>query len=454
MRMRRLAPVIVLVVLLAVGCSSEPRGFRAADASVPAKPNFVFILTNDLSNDLLMRHRADYPNIARLANRGTTFENAFVTTSLCCPSRATTLRGQYSHNHRVFTNLPPLGGMERFNELGREKSTLATWLTRTYRVGLAGRYLNGYEKPPPPGWDKFYGGAGPGYHTDRYSEQAAEFIRKTGNEPFFLWVGTKAPHVPANPAPRHADAFPGLTAPRPPSFDEADVSDKPSWVRERASITGEQADEIDALYRKQAQSMLAVDEMVGRIVKVLREKGELSRTYIVFTSDNGWKMGEHRLVFGKWTAYEEDIHMPLIVRGPGVPEGETLPHLVLNNDLAPTFADLAGAKTPSFVDGRSLKPLLNGTPPTEEDWRRGFLVEAVSSEGAGRPAYAGVRTRDMLYVEYTTGERELYDLRADPYQLTSLHDDPAYADERAALSERLEALKGCAAEGCRTAEGP
>jgi len=221
--------------------------------------------------------------------------------------------------------------------------------------------------------------------------------------------------------------------------------------------------------------MLAVDEMIGRLVDALKESGELDNTYLLFTSDNGWHAGEHRLTTGKWTAYEEDIRVPLIVRGPGVPEGQTLPHLVLNNDLAPTFADLGGAETPEFVDGRSLVPLLGDDPPSVENWRQAFLVEAATELGStripllsgdqlpedlrhtpredwGRPGIEAIRTEDHLYAEYGNGERELYDLSEDPYQL----DNRYGADDLELLPRlrgRLAALRGCSAAACRVAEG-
>jgi arylsulfatase A-like enzyme len=228
------------------------------------------------------------------------------------------------------------------------------------------------------------------------------------------------------------------------------------------------------LYRDRLRSMLAVDEMVGRLMDALEESGELDDTYVFFTSDNGWHAGEHRLTTGKWTAYEEDIHVPLIVRGPGVPAGLTLPHLVLNNDLAPTFAGLAGVDPPGFVDGRSLEPLLRDDPPPTEEWRTAFLVEAATELGPtavpplsgdplpenwrrlpreywGRPGLEAVRREDMLYVEYGDGGRELYDLGRDPHQLTNRYEtaDPELLQ---GLQGRLESLRTCSGSGCRAAE--
>jgi len=215
------------------------------------------------------------------------------------------------------------------------------------------------------------------------AEKAIGYVRRASDDeaPFFMWVGTQAPHAPANPAARHEGAFPDARLPRARSFDERDVSDKPGWVRDNPPLGEERIASMQDLYAERLRSMLAVDEMVGRLVDALEETGEMDNTYVFFTSDNGWHAGEHRLNTGKWTAYEEDIRVPLIVSGPGVPEGETLPHMVLNNDLAPTFADLAGADPPKFVDGRSLEPLLEGHPPPKEDWRSAFLVEAATELG-------------------------------------------------------------------------
>ncbi len=277
--------------------------------------------------------------------------------------------------------------------------------------------------------------------------------------------------------------------PRPPSFDEKDISDKPTWVSDNPSLSLEQKRYMEKLHRKRLQSMLAVDDMVGDLVKALHDSGELDNTYIVFTSDNGFHLGQHRLGAGKWTPYEEDIRIPLVVSGPGVPEGEILQHMVLNNDLAPTFADLAGAETPSFVDGRSLKPLLTDDPTPLKDWRQRLLIEAVAERGAerstfvnesevtplltgdplpndwrkssamtaqssdewGRPWMKALRTNNYLYVEYKTGEHELYDLRKDPYELHNMYASASLELEQR-LEAQLDALRQCSAEECRMAE--
>jgi arylsulfatase A-like enzyme len=305
-----------------------------------------------------------------------------------------------------------------------------------------------------------------------------------------MWLGPKAPHQPASSAPRHSEEFKGVKLPKTPSFNEKDVSDKPDWIRDNPRLGTDQVAYMEELRRKRLRSMLAVDDMIGDLFEALREAGELDNTYIFFTSDNGFHLGQHRLGAGKWTAYEEDIRVPLIVRGPGVPEGRTLQHMVLNNDLAPTFADLAGAEAPGFVDGRSLVPLLDDDPTPIEDWRQRFLIEAVAERGTtqissflnesevrplvtgdplpnnwrrtsaaaertsqewGRPWLKALRTEDYLYVEYKTGERELYDLGKDPHQLDNEYGSAA-PELKLRLEQELDALRQCSAQDCRVAE--
>ncbi len=514
----RAALLLVFACLLA-GCLPTAQGQPPPEPQQeePERPNVILIMTDDAAaGDLKYM-----PNLREeMVEGGTTFENAFVTNSLCCPSRATALRGQYVHNHQVLSNEPPRGGFEKFRFLGHEDSTMATWLQEEgYRTSFFGKYMNGYaETHVPPGWDEWYGISGnflsstlnenghmvdydpDQYHTDDVlSDKASDYVERTAgadppffatDRPFLMWLGTKAPHQPATPAPRHEDTLENLELPKPPSFNEKDVRDKPRWVQDNPPLSPDQVAYMDELHRKRLQSMMAVDDMVGDLFDSLRESGELENTYVIFTSDNGFHLGQHRLGAGKWTAYEEDIRVPLVVRGPGVPEGEKLPHLVLNNDLAPTFADLAGADPPEFVDGRSLAPLLDETPTPEEEWRQRFLVEAVaerdsvprppfvnesqvrplltgdplprdwrltsagradSSEEWGRPWLKALRTEDHLFVEYKTGEHELYDLNKDPYQLENYH-DRAPEDLLRRLNSQLDSLRQCEAQDCRTAE--
>jgi N-acetylglucosamine-6-sulfatase len=282
--------------------------------------------------------------------------------------------------------------------------------------------------------------------------KATDFIRRAAADglPFFMYLAPYAPHQPATPAPRHAEAFAGVTAPRPPSFNEADVSDKPAWVQSRPLLTATQIAQLDLLYRKRLQSLLAVEDLLEQLIQTLLATHQLRHTYILFTSDNGFHLGQHRLPAGKNTAYEEDLRVPLLVRGPGVPAGRVLEHLAVNIDLAPTFAELAGAVAPEFLDGRSLVPLLGPHPPPLASWRQAFLLESGFRTGAR--VFQGLRTTTHTYVEYVnTGERELYDMVDDPDQLHSLHDtaEPALL---AQLAARLAQLRTCAGAACRTAE--
>jgi arylsulfatase A-like enzyme len=410
-----------------------------------------------------------------LADQGTTVSNFFVSLALCCPSRASILRGQYAHNTQIFTNAPPGGGFEKFRNLGHEESTVATWLRDGgYRTVLLGKYLNGYPLTThvPPGWDEWYGVAGginffnytlnengdlvryggepTAYLTDVLAEKATDFVLRTAPtaQPFFMYIAPYAPHQPATPAPRHQEAFLGVEAPRTLSFNEADVGDKPTWVKNTRLRTVAQIAQLDAVYRRRLQSMLAIEDLVERLIETLRVTHQLENTYIFFSSDNGFHLGQHRLGSGKNTAYEEDIRVPFIVRGPRVPAGNIVEHLAGNIDLAPTFAELGGVAPPEFVDGRSLVPLLYGEPVG--NWRHGFLLEAGFI--TGNRVFQGIRANAFTYVEYmNTSERELYDLEQDPDQLQSLHDtaDPAFLNQLAAW---LAALRECAGASCRLAE--
>jgi N-acetylglucosamine-6-sulfatase len=456
------------------------------DQGAGQRPNILFILADDMkATDL------DYmPNTQTLLEKqGVQFTKAWVTRPLCCPSRATILRGQYAHNHKVWGNVPPSGGFWKFYEQGLEDSTIATWLDAAgYNTIFIGKYLNLYGSDRdgnyaptahvPPGWDRWHAWEGTywgtdtkfdinencqivtyyrseTHDTDLYAQTAERFIRQTaGGAPFFMHLSPNAPHAPAYYAPRYADVFSDTPLPKPPSFNEKDVSDKPAWVRNEPLLSSTKVQELTRFYRDRLRALQSVDEMVGRLVDALRNIGELSNTYIVFTSDSGIYLGEHRLT-DKGAAYNASPRIPLLVRGPSVPQGVIRSQMVLNNDLAPTFADLGGAEVPSFVDGRSLKPLLTTSSPAS--WRTAFLVEHRRSAEEHTyvravPNYDAVRISRYHYVEYpTTGEKELYDLNADPYELTNIYASasPTLLSD---LKTRLDALKSCAGAECKRAE--
>ncbi|MBA4115761.1 MAG: sulfatase [Rubrobacter sp.] len=444
-----------------------------AEASDNTRPNIILIVTDDL--DYASAQRMDGLG-SLLREEGVSFGNAFVSYPLCCPSRATVLTGLYAHNHEVWGNLPPNGGFEKFREEGSEESTIAVRLQEGgYRTALFGKYLNHYPGGDltyvPPGWDEWHASVSPStsyydyelnengtvvsygqergdYLTDVLSGKAADFVRQAasdaGGRPFFAYLAPPAPHLPATPARRHRGTFAEEMAPRPPSFDEEDISDKPPWMRKLSRISDKTIAGIEDRHRKRMNSMLAVEEMVASLVGELEAAGILDETYIFFTSDNGWQGGEHRIPLEKSWPYEESAHVPLFVRGPGVSPGAEVEQLVSNTDFAPTFAELADVEFAG--DGRSLAPLLRGEDPA---WRSAVLLEA--SGEAGPPGFEAVRTRRHKYVEYVTGDRELYDLEADPYEMESLHDsaDPALAES---LKASLEALASCSGQSCREAE--
>ena len=270
--------------------------------------------------------------------------------------------------------------------------------------------------------------------------------------PFFAYVAPLAPHDPSTPAPRDAHLYDGIQGPRLPSFNEADVSDKPSWIRQLSKLSSSQISAINKRHEKRVESLQAVDDLVEGVVNTLNNANALDNTYIFFTSDNGFHHGEHRIPKQKWRPYEEDIHMPLLVRGPGVAAGSTTYKLTLNTDYLPTFLDLAGAQIPSYVDGRPLRPVLDGSVTT---WRSAILPEAAANYS---PAYEGIRTigaparKYVEYAEYAGGTKELYDLATDPYELTKVYNSTGPPSD---LVSRVQALRGCAGSGCYTVEnGP
>jgi arylsulfatase A-like enzyme len=453
--MRRRVIVLISSVVVA-GAASLPAGppSAARTAADTDRPSFVVILTDDQRWDTLWA----MPAVQRqLMRRGMTFANGFVVNSLCCPSRTSILTGQYSHSTGVWRNSGEFGGFGSFDDT----STVATWLDGAgYETALVGKYLNGYEGVAqrtqyiPPGWDRWTAFARPGYFdyalnrdghidvsggtpaeysTDVLADEAVRFIRQAEG-PMFLMFSPYAPHGPSTPSTRYAHSFSDLEPWRPPSYNEVNVSDKPSWLQERPRWLQKRRAAIDARRTDMLRTLLSVDDAVRDIVGALQDTGRISNTFIVFTSDNGFHWGEHRL-HGKQSAYEEAIRVPYVVRydrlidGPGEDE-----HLVLNIDLAPTIAALAGADAPE-VDGRSLVPLLNG-----RHWRGDFLVEHMLAPEGGIPTYCAVRSERFSYVLYDSGEEELYDLPADPFQLRNVAGEPGAAGARKWFRARVAQL--------------
>ena len=468
-------------------------------------PNIVFILADDLDKELFS-HSAKIDTL--ITQQGARFDNHMVTLALCCPSRVSTLRGQFTHNTGIYHNGPGLGGFDLFYSKGLESSTLATWLQAGgYQTALIGKYLNGYPNAKsglnyiPAGWNYFVSpNAGHPYTEYNYSlndngktvvhgNQASDYLQdilttktvdylktvttKSPNQPFFLYLAPYQPHAPAVPPLRYLNVAANIKLPsktdqiqnfvylnklnlptqykvqRTPAYNEVDVNDKPAWIRKLAPLSDYWLYQNDLQYTNRRLSMRAVEDMVESVINTLEAIGELQNTYVIFASDNGYHQAQHRMNAGKDTGYEEDINVPLVMRGPGIPKGTVINSITANVDLAPTFTDIAGLTPPSFVDGRSFKPLLNGSKPAV--WRKALFLEhrapgiTKSSKNGlleppdfydlqvthvtdfGPPIFLGVRTQAnaisgygaINYLEYATGEREFYDISVDPMQLNN-----------------------------------
>ncbi len=473
----------------------------APDAASAVRPNVVVLMTDDQTVadlDAMPRTRGV------LARQGISFDRSYVSYPVCCPSRATYLSGQYAHNHGVLGLYPPTGGYGRFDH----SNALPVWLQRAgYATAHIGKYMNGYRMvvgaQQPPGWTEWYGAVDGStylmwgytldengvartygtpldedprlYQTDVYRRKAVDFIerRAPSARPFFLSVAFLAPHHEnravraltgrlVRPAPRHARALADAPLATPRGFAEHDRSDKPRFLRRRHAITAAGVSRIGERSRDRRASLLAVDEAVEAIVAALRRTGELDHTYVILTSDNGYMQGEHGVPSGKMLPYDPSTRVPLIVRGPGIPADAVSRQLVGNVDLAPTIAQLAGARPGRTFDGQSLLPFARDpglrTPRAllhETGGRR--FVRRRDQDAGGMPAvrrvlsYRAVRTERWLYVEYRDGARELYDLRRDPWELHSLHADPAARPARRALGATLRRLAHCRGPTCRTA---
>ena len=438
------------------------------------QPNIVFILTDDLAWNLVQF----MPHVRQMQKDGVTFSNYFVTDSLCCPSRSSIFTGRYPHDTGVFRNTGRDGGYHVFVERGHENATFATWLSAAgYRTAMLGKYLNGYlpeTHAPARGWTSWtvaghayaefryslnedarvvhYGARPADYLTDVLSDHAVRFIRQQSGKPFVIEVATFAPHAPYTPAPRDANALPGLRAPRTAAFNAAPDANAVKWLHTHPELSAADIEVIDRSFRKRAQAVLAVDRMIGELQAAVAAIGAQRNTYFVFSSDNGYHMGEHRLMPGKMTAYDTDIRVPLIVTGPGIPAGRTVEEVAENVDLCPTFAELGGAAVPANVDGRSLVPLLRGE--SVENWRTVALVEhrgphtdrsdpdAPAARSGNPTTYEAIRGRTSVYVEYADGEREYHDLITDPDELFNAY-SALPPERKAALHSTLDAVKNC-----------
>lgn len=480
-----------------------------APCPAQARPNVLVVMVDDLSVNEYEAALANdvWPAIEEhVVDAGTRFTNAFLSTSLCCPTRATLLTGQHSHNNNVMDNRLPLGGVTRIDDA----STLPVWLQDAgYRTGLVGKYMNGYgtnetaspkDDPTyvPPGWDDWqalityqmygyklsddgvtitYGSAPSDYQTDVLKGRALDFIAESeaqDSQPWFLLLTPFAPHLEPGqiapgcsgsqaypetirPAPRHIGTLPpNITLVHGPAFNEANMSDKPTFLQNLPSFTSKDIQCSESFWRTRLEAMKAVDDLVGALVSDLEQKDELSNTAIILTSDNGYFFGEHRLT-KKVVGYEEAMRHPLAIRSPGYPEGQVSSRLVLSTDLSPTIVQLADATNGIAPDGRSLVPLLaNPSAP----WRL-----RVFGEYLGSAVEIGARTFHLVrtgpddstapndsYIVWSDGAKEYYDLDTDPYQLQSRHRQRATLEERTHLGNLIDQFKTCKGSSCASIE--
>jgi len=445
-----------------------------AAATGARRPNIVFVLANDLAWNLVPY----MPNVLRMQQEGVTFTNHFVTDPSCCANRASILTGQYPHDHGVFGATGAAGGYRSFTNRRNEGATSAAALEAAgYRTALIGQYLHGYlpaRHPPPPEWTSWaavgnayrgfgyainqdgkllrFGTRDEDYLTDVLGRLATRFVRSNAQAPFLLIVAPIAPHAPYTPAPRDAAKLADVKAPRTPAFDAAPDRNAPSWLGSQEALTRADVEAIDRDFRKRAQAALAIDALVGELRAAIAASDAADNTYFFFSADTGFHMGEHRLRPGKMTPFDTDIRVPLVVTGPGVAAGTIVDEIVASVDLAPTFAEIARAATPSGVDGASLVPFLRGEKIA--DWRGAALIEHrgpvsdaadpdLPAAGSGNPiTYQALRAKAWLYVEYADGDKVFHDLATDPHELANAYASLS-ATSKKALREALGAARIC-----------
>ncbi len=428
------------------------------------RPNVLYIVTDDQRWDLLSLRGHPFvrtPNMDRIGREGACFLNAFVTTSLCSPSRASILTGRYSHQHGVRTN----GSSPRFDTT--EKTFPALLHQAGYHTGYIGKWHIGDNPRPRPGFDEWAAFPGQGRYNnpplnvngtlrpftghadDIVASLAVEFLeRRPAANPFCLCVGLKSPHAEQIPPARFAHSLDNVEIPRPPGwYEDYAVSGKADVVA-RACIQATDffdgpihlKGSYDRYMKDFYRCVMSADAAVGRILDSLDRTGAAADTLVVFTGDNGFFFGEHRLV-DKRLPYEESLRVPILVRYPNaVSSGRAVSEMALNIDICPTVLDYCGLPTPSNVAGRSLRPLLGARPP--HHWRTEMFYDYAERIWQS-PAVVAVRTERYKYIEYIepADTNELYDLKLDPHENHNAIRDAAYAPVLADLHSRLERLK-------------
>lgn len=458
--------LLILLPLIVIQALQRQTLRQNAAGGTQDRPNVIIILTDD-QPDNTMEFLPKTMN--KLGNNGVYFNRAYVTTGWCCPSRSSILTGEYAHNHGVLTNNAPLGGVERFHD----QQTLPVWLHNAgYKTALIGKYLNHYDEIAPykpPGWDKWfafnndngrytdydittnnqtakhYGNTRDDYSTDVFAREAVDFIRQT-NQPFFLYFAPHAPHGHPEPAPRDVNNCPNAPLRRTANFNEANVSDKPRWVRNNNRLRQRDIQELRDNYKDSMCTLPAVDDAVADIVNALGNKRD--NTVIIFLSDNGFLFGEHRLANlkdssggGKDCFYEECIAVDMLISYPPLTRGKkTTDQFALNIDLAPTILELTRVTPPADfrIDGKSLVPLLHN-PELSLPIHDRFAIESYNKDYNGEDY--GIRVDRYKYQLLSSGEKELYDLYADPHEINNLAGKSEYASIQQVLADSLAALE-------------
>ena len=462
--------LLALVLILPVSSFGQP-----VAAALKPRPNIVFILIDDLRWDELGIAGHPYiktPNIDRIGREGAVFRNAFMTTPLCSPSRASFLTGQYAHTHGITDNVDRSAASHQLR-------TFPNLLHQSgYETAFIGKWHMGNDDQPRPGFDRWVSFKGQGtyrdaelnedgksvksagYITDVLNGYAIEFIKRSHTKPFLVYLAHKAihPEVTQNndgsvnlndaerfiPATRHENAFAGETIPRRPNYGRA-PADKPALLRQIGNLPALGAATVtpDRAILERQRTILAIEDGVGEILKALQETGQLDNTILVFTSDNGYFYGEHGLSVERRLAYEESIRLPLLVRYPKlVKPGTVRNEFALNIDLAPTLLSLAGVPVPANMEGRSLVPVLKGMRPR---WRNSFLIEYYSDKVFPRivqMGYKAVRNQRWKYIHYLEldGMDELYDLKRDPFEMKNLVGEPGTQTTLKEMKRELERL--------------
>jgi N-acetylglucosamine-6-sulfatase len=519
--LRALAAAAALACAVTVALAASPALQRAGSAARPnfvviqTDDLTRAEIYSTYTDPVTLQPAVVMPNLlGQIAGPGITFNRYYVSNPLCCPSRTSLLTGRYSHNTSVLTNFFPSGGYYKFDK----GNNLAVWLRGAgYRTSHVGKFMNQYgDNDPtevPGGWNDWHTVIGDArlfygyqindngtvsdphgeydpvtpsypdkdplgcpddpppfqqcnYLTDVVTQDALDAINAFGpSQPYYVQVDYTTPHgdiVPPGgpePAPRHIGSLAGVTAPRVPGFNEADMSDKPAFVRANPRLGFGKIDAIDRRYENRLEALRAVDEGIAKIVNRLAGGGELANTYIIFTSDNGFFQGEHRFDSAKFLPYEPSNRMPLLIRGPDIPPASRSKELAANVDIAPTILALSGARATTTIDGRSL---VRFAEDPSQRTRRPILLEGFTGQGelgtatratasiAASPRdYEGIRIGRYKYIEYRSGAKELYDLVRDPYELHSKHRDPRYRPAKLWLATRLARLQACRARTCK-----